>query len=234
MSAKCENRIRTLLRTTSETLGAVTPTRFLKWASIAFIFGIGVLILTPYPHYVPPDFGFGFLRNKSQYFYRSGYFFGFYAHIFGAPLALFAGGLQVSRTLRERSPGFHRRMGQVYVAAVLLFAAPGGLVMSSKAYGGWSSTICFALLAAVTWCSTFVGWRAARAYEIERHVRWMTRSYVLICSAVFLRLTHFSLQPLNLSNELTYQLSAWISWLVPVMILGLVWRISATPFRGIG
>ena len=210
------------MKTLPQTLGAVTPTRFLKWASVAFVFWIGALILTPLPYYLPPDFGVGFLRNKSPFFYRSGYFVGFYAHILGVPFALFVGGLQVSRTLRVKFPRFHRRMGQLYVSAVLVLAAPGGLVMSSKAYGGWSSTICFALLALVTWCSTFAGWKAAKAYDFDRHARWMIRSYVLLCSAVFLRLTHFSLQPFAIPNELQYQISAWVSWLLPIAVLEII------------
>lgn len=211
------------------------PARLLKWSCIAFVFWIGSLILTPFPHYLPPDFDFGFLGNKSEYFYRSGYFLGFYAHIAGAPLALFTGGAQMSRTVRVQWPRTHRRLGQLYVASVLLFAAPGGLIMSTKAYGGWSSTVCFALLAIVTWASTWNGWRAAKSFDFRRHQVWMIRSYVLMLSAVFLRLTHFAMQPLSLDPELTYQVAVWVSWLVPLALVESVWFVSghlSSPDKG--
>lgn len=200
-------------------LASISPIRITKWLAIGFVFWIGCLILTPFPHYLPPDFGFGFLSNKADFFFRTGYFIGFYLHICTAPIGLFLGGLQMSRTVRNRFPSVHRIAGRVYVAAVLFAAAPGGLIMSMKAYGGWSTTICFGLIAIGTWWATFAGWRAACLGEYERHRIWMMRSYVLMLSAVFLRVGHYALQPLDLSPQLTYQAAAWLSWIVPLGIL---------------
>lgn len=201
---------------------SLTPLRLIKWACLGFVFWIGWLILTPFPHYLPPDFEFGFLRNKGDFFYRSGYFIGFYAHIIAAPLGLFVGGLQMGRTIRDRYPVLHRRCGQVYVVVVLAAAAPGGLIMAMKAYGGWSTTICFSVIAIGTWWSTLLGWRSGRRCDFARHRIWMMRSYVLMLSAVFLRLGHIALQPLELSHRSTYQLAAWLSWTIPILVLEIV------------
>ncbi|MDV6029040.1 MAG: DUF2306 domain-containing protein [Phycisphaera sp. RhM] len=210
---------------------SITPLRWGKWVAIGFVFWIGFLILSPFPHYLPPDFDYGFLGNKADFFYRSGYFIGFYLHIAGAPIGLFLGGLQMSRTLRMRYPRVHRIAGGVYVIVVLFAAAPGGFIMSMKAFGGWSTTLCFAVLAAATWWSTFIGWRAGTRFDFQRHRNWMLRSYVLLLSAVFLRLGHFALQTLGLAPELTYQLAAWISWVIPLMIIELTMKFCLGRWR---
>ncbi|QDV47216.1 hypothetical protein Enr13x_71250 [Stieleria neptunia] len=208
---------------------SITPTRVAKCVAIGFVFWIGFLILSPFPHYLPPDFEYGFLSNKADYFYRSGYFIGFYLHIAGAPIGLFVGGLQMSRTVRERYPWVHRFAGTVYVTAVLVAAAPGGFIMSMKAFGGWSTTLCFGLLAVATWWSTLIGWRAGRRFDFLRHRNWMLRSYVLLLSAVVLRLGHFALRTLQLTPELTYQIAAWVSWVIPLIALELALGIYGQP-----
>jgi uncharacterized membrane protein len=197
----------------------VTPTRVIKFTIGATVVWIGVLILSPYPHYLPPDFGHGFLRNKESNFYGSGYFLGFYAHIATAPLALLAGTLQMSGSLRRRLPRLHRSLGTAYVVLVLGFVAPGGAIMSTRAYGGLPSTFCFALISTAAWWFTWRAWRAARAGRFPEHGRWMCRSYLMICSAIMLRLIHFAMQPLGLEAMLTYRLAAWLSWLPALAIL---------------
>ena len=185
---------------------------------------IGWLILTPYPRYLPPDFTHGFLANKFQYFYSSGYFLGFYAHIASAPLALLCGTIQMSRTVRIHRPGMHRMLGRIYVALVLCLMAPGGLIMATRAFGGASSILCFALISILAWWFTLAGWRAALQRDYAAHGRWMARSYVMICSAIMLRLIHYFLQPLELDRTLTYQLAAWLSWVPTLVALEMSFR----------
>ncbi|MEL6110886.1 MAG: DUF2306 domain-containing protein [Planctomycetota bacterium] len=193
--------------------------RIAKWTFLGLAVWVGWHILAPYPHYVPPDFEFGFLRGKRDFFYRSGYWLGFFAHLAGAPLALFSGALQCSRTLRVRWPGLHRLLGRAYAILVLGLAAPGGLIMATHAYGGLSGAICFASIAACAWGCTWIGWRAARIGNFEQHRRWILRSYVLILSAVFLRLINLSLSTIGMDHEFTYQVSAWLSFVAPLGVL---------------
>lgn len=203
----------------------MNPLRLLKWAALAFVLWIGWLILTPFPHYMPPDFGFGFLRNRSDYFYAKGYFIGFYAHIIAAPMAMLVGALQTSSTIRGQWPSGHRRMGRIYVALVLLLAAPGGLIMAQWSGGGFSTRVCFSLIAIMTWWTTWMGWRRAKQSQWIAHREWMMRSYVLMLSAVFLRLAYFVLLSFPFSLGLTYQLSAWISFVPPCLVLeAVLWR----------
>ncbi|MEM6473548.1 MAG: DUF2306 domain-containing protein [Planctomycetota bacterium] len=214
---------------------SITPARLTKWVFLAFVAWIGWHILAPYPQYLPPNFDVGFLRGKGEFFYRNGYSIGFFAHILAAPLALLPGAMQASRTLRVRRPYFHRVLGRLYCVLVLLLVTPGGLLMAMKAYGGWSGVCCFSLIAIFTWFSTFMGWRTARSSQYASHARWMLRSYTLMLSAIFLRLTNISLTELEFGHEFTYQFSAWISWLVPLAIVESVLALQKTtkPKKGL-
>ncbi len=211
---RLDRNVTTVDRTTPH---RTTP-RLLRLAVAVGILWMGWLILTPYPHYLPPDLSRGFLKNKADYFFRSGYFLGFYAHITSAPVALLCGAIQMSRTVRRRWPLWHRRIGKLYSLLVLVLVAPGGLVMGFRAYGGTSSIVSFVLISSLAWWFTGLGWRAANRHRFAEHGRWMARSYAMICSAVTLRLIHYLMQPLNLDHTLTYQVAVWMSW-VPVLIL---------------
>ncbi|MEM8669036.1 MAG: DUF2306 domain-containing protein [Planctomycetota bacterium] len=192
---------------------------------------VGWLILAPYPFYLPADLSRGFLRNKSEFFYNSAFFIGFYAHIVSAPFALLCGTLQMSRTIRRRAPRWHRKLGYVYCLAVLLLAAPGGLIMSLQAFGGVSSVLCFTCISISAWTFTYLGYQSARSFQFAAHGRWMARSYLMMCSAIALRLIHYVLHPLGLDAALTYQLAAWLSWLPGLILLELafLWKASESP-----
>jgi uncharacterized membrane protein len=196
-----------------------TPSRFLRFAVAILVLYLVGLILSPFPHYLPPDFDHGFLANKKHFFFSSGYFVGFYAHIVSSPVALACGTLQLSRTLRSRWPPMHRALGKVYIALVLCFAAPGGAIMAMRALGGWPSMVCFGLISALAWAFTWIAWRRAKAMRYAEHGRWMCRSYVMMCSAILLRLCHYLIQPLNLDPTFAYQLAVWLSWVPALAVL---------------
>lgn len=198
--------------------------RLCKWTFLLFTIWVGWNIVAPYPHYVPPDFAAGFLRGREDYFYNSAYGIGFFAHIASAPLAVLTGAIQSSRTLQTRWPKIHRHLGSLYVVLVLFFAAPGGLIMAQQAYGGWSSKLCFSLIAIVAWIATWLGWRSARRSLYRDHADWMQRSYALMLSAIFLRVIHISIRPLGWDHESAYQFSAWCSFLLPLILVEILIR----------
>lgn len=179
---------------------------------------IGWLILTPFPHYLPPDFTIGFLADKKNFFYSSGYFVGFYAHITTAPLGLVIGVVQLSSTVRSKWPRTHQLLGGIYVWLTLVGVAPGGLIMAARSYGGLSSIICFGLISILLWFTTFIAWQRAKQNRYHEHAQWMCRSYVLMCSAILLRVISYGLSGVDLDHAFSYQLSAWLSW-VPAMVL---------------
>lgn len=193
--------------------------RYLKWGLLTLSMSVGAMILAPFGYYFAADLEYGFLRDKREFFFSSGYCFAFYAHIIAAPIAFISGTLQVSHTLRQHWPRLHRWLGRLYCISILVAASPGGLVMGFWAYGGLSSQLCFSLLAGLTWIATFLGWCFGRRGNAQCHAKWMMRSYVLLASAICLRMLHPILSGFELSHELTYQLSVWMSWLLPLSVL---------------
>jgi hypothetical protein len=74
------------------------------------------------------------------------------------------------------------------VGVVLLVLVPSGLVMSAFAATGVVAGLGFATLAVATAACAVLGWRAAMQRRFAAHEAWMTRLFILLCSAVVLRL----------------------------------------------
>jgi hypothetical protein len=66
--------------------------------------------------------------------------------------------------------------------------------------------------------STVLAWRAALQRRFTSHRRWMTRSYLLMVSAILLRLIDPALRDAGVPDTLSYQWSVWLSW-VPSLVL---------------
>lgn len=193
-------------------------------ACVYFLVAVaGLLIVLTSLNYFPPSFESGFLQGREGYFY-SWYAAAFYTHVISAPIGLLLGLLQASRRLRIRKPRVHRRLGSTYVWNVLLFIVPSGLLMSTKA-GGPVTAGGFASLAIATGVTTYLGYSSAKHRNLVGHRRWMTRSYILMCSAISLRF----LAELCLAMDwkfITYDALAWMSWL-PLLICYELVRIYA-------
>ncbi len=181
----------------------------------------GLIVLTSFA-YFPPQFDFGFLIGRKSYFY-SWYALAFYTHVISSPIVLFLGLAQSIDWLRNRSRRFHRTFGYGYTIVVLLFAAPSGLAMSVKANGGVSAAAAFALLAIWTSFATWRGFSWARRGDFVKHQQWMTRSYLLICSAVLLRFFAAVVARFEL-DFVTYSEMAWLSWLPSLLIYEAILR----------
>lgn len=190
--------------------------RITKACILAFVGFVGALIVASCSRYFPPQFQFGFLAGREAYFYPW-YAAAFYAHVISAPVALFSGLVQSSTVLRRRFPRFHRRVGYLYAATVLMLLVPSGLAMSIKAAGGTASILGFASLSIVTGIVTWMGFNAARRKRFAQHGRWMTRSYILVCSAVLLRFIAAATVSLGI-DFIPYAAMAWLCWL-PTLLL---------------
>ena len=107
--------------------------RLVKYFYFGLALLIGLLITLKSIDYYTPQFVRGFLIDKKEIFRFYGFFL--YAHIIGAPFAIIIGLFQFS----FKQSKWHKSLGQIYVVAVLFFAAPGGLGMSFFAVGGMLS-----------------------------------------------------------------------------------------------
>lgn len=170
--------------------------------------------------YFPPRFDQGFLIGREAYFFGP-YSWAFYVHFITGPLSLLFGTILMSRTFRSRSPAGHRRLGRVQVVTVLLFVAPSGLWMSFHAETGIVAGAGFATLSILTGVFLAFGWRAAVRKQFAIHQRWMSRCFVLLCSAVVIRMIGGAAVSGRYFADWIYPVSAWISWLLPLILLEL-------------
>ena len=177
-------------------------------------------IVLGYSNYFPPNFRADFLLGRSSYFFGA-YRWAFYMHILSGPVTLFAGLVLLSNLFRSRFPAWHRRIGRVQVALVLLLVTPSGLWMSWYAATGQVAGMGFAVLSVATAVCAILGWRAAVSRRFQHHQRWMQRCYALLCSAVVLRVIGGLSEVLQI--EWTYPYAAWVSWLGPIIALEF-WR----------
>jgi uncharacterized membrane protein len=191
-------------------------TTVLRWLAVALVLRVLAAILSNYPDYFPPDFDSLFLQGREATF-AGAYRPAFYVHILSGPVVLLNGLILLSESVRRRYGGLHRVLGRVQVAVLLLLVLPTGVVMSRHAFGGWLSGLSFLVLSVTTGACAVAGVIHARRGRFARHRQWMVRCYVLICSAVVLRLTSGAAEVVGVSNpEGAYVVAAWASWLVPL------------------
>ena len=101
-------------------------------------------------------------------------------------------------------------------------------------FGGWPAGLSFLLLAVATASCAIVGVVHARRGHYDRHRRWMLRSYVLICSAVALRLISGTAGLVAVPNaEAAYVVAAWSSWLLPLAAYEIVERLGIGILRDV-
>jgi hypothetical protein len=101
---------------------------------------------------------------------------------------------------------------------VLMFVAPSGLWMARYAMTGAVAAAGLGALAIATAACVAMGWRAAVKRRFASHRRWMWRTFVLLCSAVVIRLIGGLATVAHWDALWIYPLSAWASWLAPLLV----------------
>lgn len=219
------------------TLHADRLTIVLRLLVCALILKVTAVVVLNYRDYLPPDFNSEFLRGRETYFY-GGYQWAFFAHIAVGPCVLVLGMIQLSERFRRWSAQCHRNLGKALIACILLVMTPSSLWMARYAETGVLAGLSFALLAVATASTAWFGWRSAVLRQFAAHRLWMVRCYVLLCSAVFLRLMSGFATAVGLPGDWTYPVAAWVSWVAPLATLeAMRWRnrnpgVQARPIRG--
>jgi len=178
---------------------------------------IVIVVVLSYRNYMPPNFASDFLLGRKPYFFH-GYHLAFYTHILSGPLSLVLGMILVNEPFRRRFTPLHRVLGRIQVANILLLVAPSGLWMSWYSMTGLMAGSGFASLAIATGFCVLMGWRRAVQRRIAEHRRWMWRCFLLLCSAVVLRMIGGLATVADSEAGWIYPAAAWASWLVPLVI----------------
>src|SRR5262249_54050396 len=136
------------------------PERILALAAGALIFKVTASVVSNYRDYWPPNFASDFLYGRERDFLGA-YPWAFYVHILSGPVSLVLGLFLVGEWARTRFPKWHRRLGRVQVACVLLLVTPSGLWMARHAAAGPVAGVGLAALAIATAACAAVGAQAA-------------------------------------------------------------------------
>ena len=190
---------------------------------------VTVEVMLGYVNYFPPYFGSDFLRGRERYFFGA-YQWAFYPHIASGPLALFLGLLLLSERFRLHFPKWHRNLGRLHVANVLCVLAPSGLWMANYALNGPVASVGFVMQSILTGTCAVLGWRAAMKRQFPIHRRWMWRCFLLLSSAVVIRLLGGLGTVMEVHADWYSPAASWASWVVPLMAFELsslkVWKRS--------
>lgn len=178
---------------------------------------VTVAVVLNYRNYLPPDFEADFLYGRQSYFWK-GYHWAFYTHLASGPTSLILGLILLSDQFRLRFKGWHRLLGRIQAMNVLLLLTPSGLWMSYYAATGPVGCFGFASLAVATATCMALGWRTAVQRRFAEHRRWMQRCFVLLCSAVVIRMIGGLATVLDYEPDWPYPVAAWASWLVPLIV----------------
>lgn len=191
------------------------PRRILTVLAGALILRVILSVLGNYPGYFAADFASDFLRGRERQF--SGvYPWAFYTHILSGPVALVLGLILIGERTRSRFPKWHRCLGRLQVAGVLLLVTPSGLWMAYYAAAGPIGAIGLAAQAIATATCAAIGARSAVRRRFADHRRWMWRCYLLLCSAIVLRLIGGLATVAGVTGPWVDPTATWLCWLVPL------------------
>ncbi len=194
---------------------SLTLQRVLTLLAGLLIIKVTAGVVLNYRDYFPPNFDSDFLRGRESYFSES-YQWAFYTHTAAGPVALVLGTILVSERFRRRFPKWHRYLGRIQVLGVLFLLAPSGLWMAYRADAGPVAAVGFAVLAVATGMCVALGWRSAVRRRFAEHRRWMWRCFLLLCSAVVLRLLVGLATVTGFYSAWLEPAVAWVSWLLPL------------------
>ena len=213
-----------------EKLRATGLLRVLRLLACVLILKVTLSVVLGYRDYLPPDFASDFLRGRQAYFFGP-YQWAFYSHIAAGPVTILLGLILISEQFRTRYRKWHRVLGKTQVLLVLFALVPSGLWMAPYAETGAIAAAGFFTLSLATGVCVLVGWRMAVQRRFTEHRRWMSRCFLLLCSAVVLRLFGGLVTVMGVGAAGSYPLAAWASWLAPLVVFEL---IGATRDRSAG
>lgn len=189
---------------------------------LIIILGIASLIFYSSIRYLNPDFENGYLSGN-KFPYLSVFRIGLIVHLIIAPFLVFSSSLLLFFKLERRSPRLHRMIGRLTVYSAFLFLIPSGFILSYYAIGGLVGQILFFSLTFLTFISVARALFEARNRNFALHRKWIIRFYILLTSAIWLRLNMFIGSYFFHFNGVDFYLTAAaLSWIPQLIITELL------------
>ena len=141
------------------------------------------------------------------------------AHITGGIVALMSGPVQLWLGLTDRRPELHRRLGTVYLGAVVTSAiAAYYLALHTDATAVFGAGL--ASLATAWLITSGLAYLAIRRHQIEQHKEWMIRSYVLTTAFITFRAFVIVLEATQAGGATSDRLAiaSWLCWAMPLLL----------------
>jgi Predicted membrane protein (DUF2306) len=189
-------------------------TRLLAYSFAAAIIGFTGIMVTKILPYMTFERAINFLGTKPDAVLDRNYFMvAFYIHITSSVLAILGGVFQFFPKILRGYPNAHILIGKIYIASILFFAAPSGLVLAAFANGGLPAKVGFTLQCFVWWATTYAAWQAIMQRNWEEHAKMMLRSYAVTLAAMSLRTESYALVYFFGTKPIeTYLTVTWLSW----------------------
>jgi len=139
-------------------------------------------------------------------------------HISTGIIALLTGPVQLWLGITDRRPGLHRRLGIVYLLAVLV-SSMAAFYLASHTDLGWVFGSGLASLGIAWLVTSGMAYTAIRRHLIEQHKEWMIRSYVVTTAFVTFRVCYLVVQNAGVGTlQEQLAVSSWFCWAVPLLI----------------
>lgn len=148
-----------------------------------------------------------------------------YVHVPSALFALPACLVLLSHRIRRSVPRFHRWLGRLTGALVLLAVVPTGLYLAFFAQGGLVTTLGFWLTGVIAFAAMVKSIQSARAGDVKAHRRYSTHVAAQLSVAVFSRVLLMGAEQLELYSEWAYIAALWF----PVLACALVAELLTGP-----
>jgi hypothetical protein len=183
------------------------------------------IVIGLYPSiYFIIDRKFGLLSSKSIELLTNTFWnIGFYTHILLGGLALLIGWIQFSSKFRANYLTIHKRIGKLYIIAVIL-SSIAGICIGFFATGGILSSLGFISLGLIWFSTTVMAYINIKNKQIVKHQKMMVYSYAACFAAVTLRIW-LPLLTIIFGNFITaYIIVAWLCWVPNLFVAHLITR----------
>lgn len=190
-----------------------------------YLFALAVMIfsiimVTKVIPYLSFERAINFLGTKPDEVLDKQYFmWAFYVHIISSVIVMPFGVLQFSSQLFQRQPKTHILLGKAYILAILLFAAPSGLIIASYANAGLAARVGFSVQSLIWWFYTYQAWQLATKKQWQAHSRAMIKSFAITLAAMSLRVESYVMYYVFETKPIeTYLTVTWLSWVGNLLI----------------
>ena len=139
-------------------------------------------------------------------------------HISTGIVALLTGPVQLWLGLTDRRPELHRRLGMIYLSAVVVSSIAAFYLAFNTALGVVFGAGLTGL--AIAWLATSgMAFISVKRYLLEQHKEWMIRSYVVTTAFVTFRVLYLVLNAAGVGTQLEQlAISSWFCWAIPLLV----------------